>query len=104
MPDMCTIKEYISDLKALLDEADSATRKTILRSFVRKIVTDDGKVMVEYKLPMPQENERRKKLVLPTVTLGGAEVSIGSTSTDFNFTFALGNSIIKFESNKLDGM
>jgi hypothetical protein len=56
--DLNAIKDYVDDLKALLNEADSAECKTILRSFVRKIVIDADRVTVEYKLPVP-ENERK---------------------------------------------
>jgi site-specific DNA recombinase len=79
--DTNAIKEYVDDLKALLDEADNARCKTILRSFVRRIVIDAGRVTVEYKLPVPPENERKKDLVLPTVTPGGAEGTIPRTET-----------------------
>jgi len=55
--DVNAIKDYVDNLKARIDEADSAKHKTILRSFVRKIVIDSDKVTVEYKLPVPPENE-----------------------------------------------
>ena len=70
--DVNTIRNYVDDLKVLLEEADNAKCKTILRSFVRRIVVDTDRVTVEYKLPVPPENERKQILVLPTVTLGGA--------------------------------
>jgi site-specific DNA recombinase len=69
---MNSIRDYFDNLKVLLDVADSAKCKTILRSFVRKIVFDDGRLTAEYKLPVPPENGRKKDLVLPTVTPGGA--------------------------------
>ncbi len=71
--DVNTIRNYVDDLKVLLEEADNAKCKTILRSFVRRIVVDTDRVTVEYKLPVPPENDRKQILVLPTVTLGGAE-------------------------------
>ena len=71
--DMSAVKEYVADLKELLGEADNTERKAFLRSFVRRIVVDADKVTVEYKLPVPPENERKKVVVLPTVKLGGAE-------------------------------
>ena len=71
--DMNAIKNYVADLKVLLEEADNAERKTFLRSFVKRIVVDNDRVTVEYKLPVPPANERKKDLVLPTVKLGGAE-------------------------------
>ena len=69
---MNAIKNYVADLKVLLEEADNAERKTFLRSFVKRIVVDNNSVTVEYKLPVPPANERKKDLVLPTVKLGGA--------------------------------
>jgi site-specific DNA recombinase len=39
---------------------------------MRKIVVDSNKITVEYKLPVPPENERKRDLVLPTVTPSGA--------------------------------
>ena len=41
---MNAIKDFVDDLKALLDEADSAKCKTIMRSFVRKTVVDSDRV------------------------------------------------------------
>ncbi len=71
--DMSAVKEYVADLKELLEEADNTERKAFLRSFVRRIVVNADKVTVEYKLPVPPENERKKVVVLPTVKPGGAE-------------------------------
>ncbi|MFA5316658.1 MAG: hypothetical protein WC369_04470 [Dehalococcoidales bacterium] len=52
-------------------------------------MVEKEKVTVEYKLPIPSENQTKRESVLPTVTFGGAEVSIGRTGKDFNFTFDL---------------
>ena len=70
--DMSAVKEYVADLKDLLDEADNAERKAFLRSFVKRIVVKNDRVTVEYKLPVPPTNEKKKTVVLPTVKLGGA--------------------------------
>ena len=53
------IRDYVDDLKALLEEADNAERKTFLRSFVKRIVVDNDRVTLEYKLPVPPANERK---------------------------------------------
>ena len=71
--DMSAVKEYVADLEELLEEADNIERKAFPRSFARRIVVDADKVTVEYELPTPPENERKKVVVLPTVKLGGAE-------------------------------
>ena len=84
--DMSSIREYVDDLKSLLEEADSADCKAMLRSFIKRITIDGSKVTVEYRLPIPPDNERKRELVLPTVKLGGAEVAIGRT---FRFVFSL---------------
>jgi len=73
------VKEYVADLKYLLEETDNAERKTFLRSFVKRIIVDSDRVTVEYKLPVLPLNEKKKTVVLPTVKLGGAEVTIGRT-------------------------
>ena len=57
--DMNMIRDYVDDLKALLEEADNAERKTFLRSFVKRIVVDNDRVTLEYKLPVPSANERK---------------------------------------------
>ncbi len=71
--DMNMIRDYVNDLKALLEEAENTERKAFLRSFVKRVVMDNDRVTIEYKLPIPPTNEKKKILVLPTVKPGGAE-------------------------------
>ncbi len=71
--DMKAVKDYVTDLKDLLEEAENTERKAFLRSFVERIMVDNNRVTVEYKFPVPPSNDGKKKIVLPTVKAGGAE-------------------------------
>ena len=72
--DADSVKNYAEDLRNVLDEIDSQERKAFLRSFVKRLVIEDEKAVVHYKLPMPPDGKRKQKIeVLPIDTLGGAE-------------------------------
>ena len=67
------VKSYAQDLRGLLEEADFTESKTFLRSFVKRIVIDENKAKIQYRLPMPPNGGRTQSLgVLPIDTLGGA--------------------------------
>ena len=69
-----TVKAYSQDLRSVLEEADFIQSKAFLRSFVKKIIINGGKVKIQYHLPMPPDGKRTQEIeVLPTDTLGGAE-------------------------------
>ena len=75
-----TVKRHARDLKSLLEEADRGMAKSFLRSFVKRIEIRENEAVIEYTLPIPSNGHRTDTLsVLPIVTPGGAEVTIGRT-------------------------
>ncbi len=67
-----SVKNYCSDLVNLLDESEIPISKSLLRSFVKRIVIDGGKVTIEYKVPVPPETKRLEATeVLPIATPSG---------------------------------
>ena len=54
---------------------------------MEKIVTEDCKCTINYKLPIPATWQEMEDVVLPIDTVGGAGVTIGRTfSLEFNLT------------------
>jgi DNA invertase Pin-like site-specific DNA recombinase len=89
--DISVVKSYARDLRDLLEESDYTERKGFLRSFVKRVEVDKSEVTVRYRLPLPPDGSAEDRVsVLPIDTFGGAEVSIGSTSKDFDLIFSLG--------------
>ena len=72
--DIDVVKSYTKDLKVLIEESNTAKRKSFLCSFIKRIEINRNAVGVHYHLPLPQnEKEDGVPEVLPMVTLGGAE-------------------------------
>ena len=72
--DSDAVRAYAQDLKTLLEEADIVQRKSFIKTFVKRIEVDGGKVVVRYKLPLPDEGRGLSETsVLPIETFGGAE-------------------------------
>ena len=70
--DVDAVRSYVTDLQSLLDESDLAQRKAFLRSFVKKIVVEKGKVRLYYNLPVPPDGRRKEEVgVLPIDTPSG---------------------------------
>jgi site-specific DNA recombinase len=66
------VKTYAADLRSLLTEGDITQSKAFLRSFIRKIVIDNDKATIYYKLPVPaQWPESEEVGVLPIVPPSG---------------------------------
>jgi site-specific DNA recombinase len=70
--DLNIVKAHVEDLRSLLDEASTSKRKAFLRSFVKRIVVDEDKVTIEYRLPILPDNKKRQVLVLPFINPSGA--------------------------------
>ena len=71
--DEAIVKSYAQDLRGLLEEAELIERRAFLRSFVKRIEVNKGRVTVHYRLPSPQDGKASEPgAVLPTVTFRGA--------------------------------
>ena len=57
------VREYVQDLKALLEESSIVEQKAFLKSFVERIEVDDSEVKVIYTIPIPPDKP-------PTETVG----------------------------------
>mgnify|MGYP001617329134 CR=1 FL=1 len=69
--DVNMVKSYAQDLRGLLGEASFTESKAFLRSFVKRIVVDEKKATIHYKLPVPTHGKKTEVEVLPIDTLGG---------------------------------
>jgi hypothetical protein len=66
------VKSYAADLRSLLSEEDITQSKAFLRSFIQKIVIDDDKATIHYKLPVPAHWPEYEEVgVLPIVPPSG---------------------------------
>ncbi len=62
------VREYVQDLKALLEESSIVEQKAFLRSFIERIEVDDAEMKVIYTMPMPPDNPPEETVgVLPFV-------------------------------------
>jgi hypothetical protein len=68
-----TVKSCNRDLLSLLTETDIASSKRFLRSFISRIVIEETKGTIYYKLPVPPEwKEQDEFSVLPIEPPSGA--------------------------------
>ena len=65
------VREYVRDLKTLLEESSIVEQKAFLKSFVERIEVDDSEMKVIYTIPMPPDNSPAETVgVLPFVHNG----------------------------------
>ena len=70
--DMEMVKSYAQDMGSLLEETGFTESKTLLRSFIKRIVINRDRATIHYNLPMPPDGKRKQSVgVLPIDTLGG---------------------------------
>ena len=68
------VKAHAQDIRSVLEEANVTESKAFLRTFVKRIEIENGKVKVNFNLPVPPDmNVRNLPSVLPIDTPGGAE-------------------------------
>ena len=72
--DASIVKSYARDLHTLLEESEISKKKAFLKTFIKRITAKGNKLMVNYRLPLPDKSRDELALsVLPTDTLGGAK-------------------------------
>ena len=59
-----TVFAYVQDLKCLLEESNILEGRAFLRSFIDRIEVDDGKITLNYTVPLPQDNSRQETLAV----------------------------------------
>lgn len=65
------VREYVQDLKGLLEESSIVEQKAFLKSFVERIEVDDSELKVIYTIPMPADNPPAETVgVLPFIHNG----------------------------------
>ena len=68
LADPAVVKEYVQDLKKLLEESSIVEQKVFLKSFVDRIEVDDSEMKVVYTIPIPPDNAPAETVgVLPFV-------------------------------------
>ena len=71
LADPAVVREYVQDLKALLEKSSIVEQKAFLKSFVERIEVDDAEMKVIYTIPMPPDNPPAETVgVLPIVHNG----------------------------------
>jgi site-specific DNA recombinase len=71
--DLDTIKTYANEFREILESASFVEQKAFLKSFIKRVVVDEDKVTIRYKLPKIGAENAEEESVLPIVSLGGAE-------------------------------
>jgi len=67
---MTIIQEYVNDLRSLLGSSPIVEQRAFLKSFVKEIQVNKGKITVNYTLPMPLKNTEEVIGVLPFIQHG----------------------------------
>jgi uncharacterized protein YbaR (Trm112 family) len=68
LADPTVVKEYVQDLKKLLEESSIVEQKVFLKSFVDRIEVDDSEMKVVYTIPIPPDNAPAETVgVLPFI-------------------------------------
>lgn len=71
LADPAVVKEYVQDLKKLLEESSIVEQKVFLKSFVDRIEVNDSEARVIYSIPIPPDNVPAETVgVLPFVHNG----------------------------------
>jgi site-specific DNA recombinase len=79
-----TIKAHARDLKAILEEADLASSKAFLKTFVKRIEINGNDAVIRYTLPVPPTGEMRDRVsVLPIETPSGPKVTFAKPIETF---------------------
>lgn len=55
-----TVLDYVKDLKEFLEESKIFERRAFLRSFIESIEVDDGRIRLNYTLPLPPDNSKHE--------------------------------------------
>ncbi len=69
--DLSAVKARAREMQAILQQTEITERKGFLRSFIKRIEVDSGKVTISYHLPLSLDGSGTDKTVLPIATLGG---------------------------------
>lgn len=77
LTDAEVVREYVQDLKRLLEESSIVEQKAFLKSFVERIEVDDSEMKVVYTIPMPADNSPAETVgVLPFIHNGPPKASM----------------------------
>jgi len=76
LADPAVVREYVQDLKSLLEESSIVEQKVFLKSFVDRIEVDDSEMKVVYTIPISPDNPPTETVgVLPFVHNGPPPVT-----------------------------
>ena len=65
------VREYMQDLKTLLEESSIVEQKAFLKFFIERIEVDDSEMKVIYTIPIPPDNPPAETVgILPFVHNG----------------------------------
>ena len=83
LADPAVVREYVQDLKSLLEESSIVEQKVFLKSFVDRIEVDDSEMKVVYTIPISPDNPPTETVgVLPFVHNGPPLCTIEGTVMD----------------------
>ena len=72
LADIRIVKNYVEDLRQLLDESTLCERRAFIRSFIKEIIVTGDAVQLNYDLPLSQEVLSGEEIgVMPIVHNGG---------------------------------
>ncbi len=67
LADMETVKNYVEDLRNLLEDSQLTERKSFIKSFVREVRVTGTEVLLSYNIPLSAGLASQEALVVPPI-------------------------------------
>ncbi len=67
LADLETVKDYVEDLRNLLEESPLAERRSFIKSFVREVRVTGAEVLLTYNIPLSAGSLSQETLVVPPI-------------------------------------
>ncbi len=74
--DEALVRDYVADLRQLLESSEITQRKAFLKSFLKRIEIDGQTVTMHYTLPMPPDGKHVSQVTVPPIDTFGGEGGI----------------------------
>ena len=62
-----TVKDYVEDLRNLLEESPLAERRSFIKSFIREVRVTGTEVLLTYNMPLSAGSLSEETLVVPPI-------------------------------------
>ena len=71
LADIETVKNYVEDLRNLLEDSPLTERKSFIKSFIREVRVTGTEVLLSYTIPLSAGSTSQETLVVPPIVHSG---------------------------------